>query len=82
MNVRGVYFWHSDGWTPRNEAILEAVLKRVRTTKRPWLIASDANMSPEDFEKSLSVFAERLNACDSTRRSVNVQIKKCQRRMS
>ena len=35
VNVRGglrifsVYFWHSEGWTPRNEAILEAVLKRV-----------------------------------------------------
>ena len=31
VNVRGglrifsVYFWHSEGWTPRNEALLEAV---------------------------------------------------------
>ena len=47
------YFWHTEGWSPRNEAILEAVLKRARTTKHPWLIACDANMSPEDFEKSL-----------------------------
>ena len=58
MNVRGglrtfsVYFWRSEGWTSRNEALLEAVLKRTRTTKHPWLIACDANMSPEDFEKS------------------------------
>ena len=59
MNVRGglrifsVYFWRSEEWSSRNEALLEAVLKRTRTTRHPWLIARDANMSPEDFEKSL-----------------------------
>ena len=58
VNVRGglrifsVYFWHSEGWSSRNEALQEAVLKRTRTTKHPWLIACDANMSPEDFEKA------------------------------
>ena len=45
-------FWHTEGWSPRNEAILEAVLKRARTTEHPRLMASDANMSPEDFGKS------------------------------
>ena len=44
-----VYFWYSEGWTPRNEAFLQ----RTQTTKHPWLIACDADMSPEDFEKSL-----------------------------
>ena len=59
VNVRGglrifaVYFWHSEGWTSRNEALLDAVLKRTRTTKHPCLIACDANMRPENFEKSL-----------------------------
>ena len=59
VNVRGgsrifsVYFWHSEGWTPKDEALLEAVRKRARTTRHPWLIACDANMCPEDFEKSL-----------------------------
>ena len=59
VNVRGrlrvfsVHFWHSEGWTPKNEALLEAVLKRARTTRHPWLIARDANMCPADFEKSL-----------------------------
>ena len=48
-----MYFWHSEGWTSISAALLEAVLKRTRTTKHPWLIACDANMSPEDFEKSL-----------------------------
>ena len=32
---------------------MEAVVKQVRTTKRPWLIACDANMCREDFKKSL-----------------------------
>ena len=80
VNVRGglrtflVYFWHSEGWTPRNEVILETVLKRARTTKHPWLIACDATMSPEDFEKSfwfrkdqMHVIApEGVSTCRST----------------
>ena len=37
----------------RYEAILEAVLRRARATKHPWLIVCDANVSPEDFEQSL-----------------------------
>ena len=87
VNVRGglrvlsVYSRHSEGWTSRNEALLETVLKRTRTTKHPWLIACDANMSPEDFETSLW-FSEMSNACNSSSRSVDVQIKKKrQRRM-
>ena len=41
VNVRGglrifsVYFWHLEGWTSSNEALLEADLKRTRTTKHP-----------------------------------------------
>ena len=46
VRVFSVYFWHSEGWTPRNEALLEAVLKRAR-------MAGDADMSPVDFERSL-----------------------------
>ena len=59
VNVRGglrifsVYFWHSEGWTPRNEALLEAVMKQASTTGHPWLIACGANVCPEHFEKSL-----------------------------
>ena len=50
-NVRGglrvfsLYFWHSEGWTLRNEALLEAVLKQARTTRHPWLLACDASVS-------------------------------------
>ena len=51
--VFSVYFWHSEGWTPRNEALLEAVVDQANTTRHPWLVACDANPYPEDFEKSL-----------------------------
>ena len=65
VNVRGgmrmfaAYFWHTEGWSP-----LEAALKRARATKHPWLMACDANMSPDGFEKK-PLFSERSNACDS-----------------
>ena len=32
---------------------MEAVVKQARTTRHAWLIAGDANMCPEDIEKSL-----------------------------
>ena len=35
-NVCSILLVHG-GMVPRNEAILEAVLKRSRTTKHPWL---------------------------------------------
>ena len=35
MRMLAAYFWHTEGWSPRNGAILEAVLKRARTTKHP-----------------------------------------------
>ena len=59
VNVRGglcvfsVYFWHSEGWTSRNEALLEAVVKQAKVTRHPWLIACDANMCLDDFERTL-----------------------------
>ena len=52
-NEGSLYFWHSEGWTPRNEVLLEAVLKQTSTTSHPWLTACDASMCPGDFEKRL-----------------------------
>ena len=46
VNARGgmrVFSVYSEGWTPRNETLLEVVLKRARITRHPWLVA-DANM--------------------------------------
>ena len=80
MRIFAAYIWHTESWTPRNEAILEAVLKRARATKHPWLAACDADMSPVDFEKKSSV-SKRSDACDSTRGSIIVQVEVCQRRM-
>ena len=42
------YYWHSEGWTPRDEALMEA-----RTTRHPWLVACDDNMDPKDFRRGL-----------------------------
>ena len=59
VNVKGckrvfaVYFWHSEGWTPRNEALMVAVVKQTRTARHPWLVACDANKNLVDFKKSL-----------------------------
>ena len=53
MRVFAVYSWHSERWTPRNQALMEAVVMRARTTRHPWLIACYANMCPEGFKKSL-----------------------------
>ena len=62
-------FWH--------KAILEAVLKRARTTKHPWLMACDATMSPEDFEKTLWFRKDQMHvlapAGVSTCRSKNTE---------
>ena len=44
LHVFSVYLWHSEGWTPRNEELLEAVVKQAKTTRHSWLVACDANM--------------------------------------
>ena len=66
-------FWHSRGWTPRTEALLEAVLEQARKTRHPWLKSCDANMCAEDFEKSLWFQRELMHVAArkeaSTRRS-------------
>ena len=54
LRVFSVYFWHSEGWSPRNEALFEAFVRQANTTRHPWLIACDANMCPEDFFKKRS----------------------------
>ena len=80
MSICAAYFWHTEGWTPRNEAILEAVLARARATQHLWLVACDANMSPADFENSLWFRKDQMHAIDP-RGSFNVQVEKCQGRM-
>ena len=70
------------GWTPRNEALLEAVLKQASTTRHLWLVACDANMCPEDFEKKKrSLVLKGIDACSGSKRRVHVQIQRFERRM-
>ena len=30
MRVFAVHSWHTEGWTPRNKALMEAVVKQAR----------------------------------------------------
>ena len=52
MWVFTVYFWHSEGWTQKNEALINGAVNQARTTRHLWLMACDANMTPKDFRKS------------------------------
>ena len=58
VNVRGgmwvvaIKFWHAEGWTPRDEASMEAVVNQARATRHPWMASCDANMSPENVRRS------------------------------
>ena len=63
IRVFSVYLWHSEGWTLRNEALLEAVLNRARVTKHSWLVACDANTSPAEFEKKKKNLGSRGTGC-------------------
>ena len=49
IHIFAVYVWHSEGWSPRNEALMSAVLRRAADTRSHWIIACDANMDPAEF---------------------------------
>ena len=48
-----VYLWHSDGGTPRQEALMVVVVKQARTTRHLWLVACDVTFGPTDIECGL-----------------------------
>ena len=62
LRVFSVYFWHSEGWTPRNEALLEAVVKQANTTRHSRLVACDANTCPEDLKTKKIVVSNGADA--------------------
>ena len=39
VHIFAVYFWHSKGWSVRNEALMSTVLKRVANTRSHWTMA-------------------------------------------
>ena len=47
MRVFAENFWRSAEWTPRNEALMEAVVKQARLQGHPWFAACDANVDQE-----------------------------------
>ena len=69
MRVFSAYSWHSEGRTPRYEALWQEVLKRARMTRHPWLLACDANMNPVDFENSLWLRKNQMHVVDSGKAS-------------
>ena len=45
--VVSVYLWHTEQWSARNHAIMEAVFQLAKSMACPWILAGDFNMSPE-----------------------------------
>ena len=49
-----------EGWTPRNDALMEAVVKHVRTTRHPCVVACDANVDLRELRPGLWFKEERM----------------------
>ena len=49
LTVFSVYFYHSEGWTERNQQLLEMLGDEVRRCAGLWVIGGDFNMEPEAF---------------------------------
>jgi hypothetical protein len=47
--VVSVYFWHSEGWSARNQTLMQKLTEVVRACGCLWLIGGDMNMAPETF---------------------------------
>ena len=63
LRVFAVYFWHQEGSTPGNEALMEAVVKQVRTTRRPWLLAFLLAMQTCVRKTSRRAFGSKAVTC-------------------
>ena len=68
LRVFAVYFWHSEGWTPRKESLMEETVKQARTTRHPWLMACDANMDRQNVRKS-AWFKEQCTIFEASKAS-------------
>ena len=49
LTVFSVYFYHSEGWTERNQQLLGLLGDEVRRCAGLWVIGGDFNMEPEAF---------------------------------
>ena len=51
LAIFSVCFYHSEGWTERNQQLLEALGDEVRKCAGLWVIGGDFDMEPENFEQ-------------------------------
>ena len=47
MHFLSAYFWCSEGISPRNIALLQAIARVIRGLHGPWLLAADFNFTPQ-----------------------------------
>ena len=79
LRVFALYFGHLEGWTLRNEASLDAVVKQARTTGHPRLVAYDANVDTSKFRQGLW-FKEEVHVHRGARcRSLHVSLHRSKR---
>ena len=47
IHCLSAYFWCSEGASPRNLELLQAIAQTIRALRGPWLLAADFNMEPQ-----------------------------------
>ena len=51
LHVFVAYFWHSQDWSPRNEALMESVISSATGSKGPLIVACDGTMELAEFQQ-------------------------------
>ena len=50
MAIISAYFWHSEGWSCRNQAIMSQIITIVRRLGCLWVLGADFNMEPDELQ--------------------------------
>ncbi len=48
--VLSAYFWHSEGWSCRNQALTRQMVLIVQSIDCPWVLSADFNMEPDELQ--------------------------------
>ena len=59
-----VWFWHTEGWTTRNEALTEAVLNSAVSSESQWMTLCGGNR--EQAGQSASGLTQRRNLYENS----------------
>ncbi len=63
LTVLSAYFWHSEGWSQRNQDLMWAIIRLVRQLAGGlWALSADYNMEPELLEAH-PLFSELGGEC-------------------